>query len=66
MDSLAVELRGGYAYSKHSSLADDVRTSSSLESKEAVKTVNDISDLWEMKSTRSLAFAGNPSTGRSG
>lgn len=45
-DWLAFELRGGYAISRHTSLADQIQTD--FASNTSISKANDLSDLWEM------------------
>ncbi len=66
MDSLAVELRVGYAISGHTSLADDIANKFFAQAKTSLPTANDLSDLWEMKLNAIVGLRWQPIYGKLG
>ncbi len=66
MDSLAVELRVGYAISGHTGLADDIAKKFFVQSKTAIPTASDLSDLWEMKFNAVIGLRWQPIYGKLG
>lgn len=66
MESLALELRVGYALSNHTSLADGIAITFFDRSKEQVKEATDLSDLWEMKFNAIVGLRWQPIYGKLG
>lgn len=64
MDSLALELRVGYAYSAHTSLATDIATK--FLAQRSIATANDLTDLWEMKFNAIVGLRWQPIYGKLG
>lgn len=61
-DWFALELRGGYAYSRHTSLADQIQ--SDFAANGNLKTANDAADLWEMTANAVLGLRFQPIYGK--
>lgn len=66
LDSLAVELRVGYAYSAHTGLADDVAKKFFVQSTTAIPEANDMQDLWELKFNAIVGLRWQPIYGKLG
>jgi len=66
LDSLAVELRVGYAISGHTSLATDVGNKFFAQSKTAIQNATDLSDMWEMKFNAIVGLRWQPIYGKLG
>ena len=66
LDSLAVELRVGYAISGHTSLANDVGKKFFVQSKTAIANGTDLTDMWEMKFNAIVGLRWQPIYGKLG
>ncbi|MBS1152070.1 MAG: hypothetical protein H6Q89_3768 [Myxococcaceae bacterium] len=66
LDSLALELRVGYAYSSHTGLATDIADKFFRLTKTSVPTATDLSDLWEMKFNAVVGLRWQPIYGKLG
>lgn len=66
MDSLALELRVGYAISGHTGLADDIADKFFRLPKSSVDKATDMSDLWEMKFNAIAGLRWQPIYGKLG
>lgn len=58
----AIELRGGYAYSRHTSLADQIQ--SDFNAQTSISTANDLTNLWEMTGNAVVGFRFQPFYGK--
>jgi outer membrane beta-barrel protein len=61
-DTFAVELRGGYALSRHTGLADQIQDH--FASNTAITKANDLADLWEMTANGALGARWAPIYGK--
>jgi len=61
---LGVELRGGYAISRHTSLADQI--ASDFAANTSIMTVKELSDLWEMTANAMIGLRFQPIYGKLG
>jgi outer membrane beta-barrel protein len=66
MDSLALELRVGYALSSHTGLALDIAEKFQAQPRTSIATANDLQDLWEMKFNSVLGLRWQPIYGKLG
>lgn len=71
LDSLALELRVGYAYSAHSGLADDLaikffRVAGPAATSTAVPIADDLQDMWELKFNAMVGLRWQPIYGKLG
>lgn len=69
IDWLAIELRGGYAFTRHTGLADQVAASNFLSAignnpTAAAAPVEDMKDLWEMTGNAALGLRWQPIYGK--
>lgn len=62
LESLAVELRAGYAYSAHTSLANQI--AQDFNGNTSVKTATDLSDLWQMTANGVIGVRWQPIYGK--
>src|SRR4051812_35639214 len=62
-ETFAIELLAGYAYSQHTSLADDVASKFAMNN---AKTADDLSDLWEMTANAMIGVRWQPIYGKIG
>ncbi len=61
-ETFAFEVRAGYAYSRHTSLAKDVEAA--FAGNQSIKDVDDLSDLWEMTANGSVGVRWAPMYGK--
>jgi outer membrane beta-barrel protein len=61
-DWLALELRGGYAYSRHTDLADQIQADFAANS--SISKASDLADLWEMTGNGALGLRFQPIYGK--
>jgi outer membrane beta-barrel protein len=66
MDSLALELRVGYALSGHTGLANDIQDKFFVQPKTAIVSASDLTDLWEMKFNAVVGLRWQPIYGKLG
>jgi outer membrane beta-barrel protein len=63
---LGLELRGGYAYSRHTSLADQIAADFAAQPTSSIATANELSDLWQMTANATVGLRFQPIYGKLG